>query len=171
MSSDIKAEFKTRPPIIGVDFDGTVVEHAYPMIGKPLPHAIRVLQRLSQRGCLLVLWTCRENAGRLNFLTQAEKFLANNGVTIRSVNENHPEDEFRAPGSLRRKIYADVYIDDRNFPPLPAEAIWPSFELYAELRGWLPELEFPEERNAEQETLLQLRINLKAHMAYAVSLI
>ena len=169
--SEPQVKVNIRKPIIGVDFDGTVVEHAYPMIGTPLPHAIRVLRRLDQSGCHLVLWTCRENAGRLDFLSQAEKFLDNNGVTIRSANENHPEDEFRAPGSLRRKIYADVYIDDRNFPPLPAEAIWPSFELYAELRGWLPELEFPEERNAEQETLLQLRINLKAHMAYAVSLI
>ena len=32
--------------IIAVDFDGTIVEHAYPKIGKPIPFAIDVLKRL-----------------------------------------------------------------------------------------------------------------------------
>ena len=47
--------------IIAVDFDGTIVEHAYPAIGKPIPFAIDVLKRL-QTEChhQLILWTVRE---------------------------------------------------------------------------------------------------------------
>ena len=31
---------------IAVDFDGTIVEHEYPKIGKPIPFAIDVLKKL-----------------------------------------------------------------------------------------------------------------------------
>ena len=32
--------------IIAVDFDGTIVEHAYPKIGRPIPFAIETLRML-----------------------------------------------------------------------------------------------------------------------------
>ena len=33
---------------IAVDFDGTIVEHAYPLIGKEIPFAIETLKRLQK---------------------------------------------------------------------------------------------------------------------------
>ena len=47
--------------LIAVDFDGTVVEHAYPDIGEELPHAVEVLKELVEAGHQIILWTCREN--------------------------------------------------------------------------------------------------------------
>ena len=47
--------------IIAVDFDGTIVEHKYPKIGKEIPFAIATLKHLQQDGHWLILWTVREN--------------------------------------------------------------------------------------------------------------
>ena len=47
--------------IIAVDFDGTIVEHDYPRIGKEIPFAIETLKKIQQDNQhLLVLWTVRE---------------------------------------------------------------------------------------------------------------
>lgn len=45
---------------IAIDFDGTIVEHAYPEIGKPIPFAIETLKQLIKDGHQLILWTVRE---------------------------------------------------------------------------------------------------------------
>ena len=45
--------------IIAIDFDGTIVEHAYPKIGKPIPFAIETLKMLQNDGHQLILWTVR----------------------------------------------------------------------------------------------------------------
>ncbi len=45
--------------IIGVDFDGTVVEHKYPQIGKEMLFAFATLKALQQKGHKLILWTIR----------------------------------------------------------------------------------------------------------------
>ena len=49
--------------IIAVDFDGTIVEHKYPAIGKEIPFAIETLKKLQQERHFLILWSVRE--GRL----------------------------------------------------------------------------------------------------------
>ena len=35
--------------IIAVDFDGTIVEHKYPAIGKEIPFAIETLKKVTNR--------------------------------------------------------------------------------------------------------------------------
>ena len=40
--------------IIAVDFDGTIVEHEYPRIGKPIPFAIETLLKLQEDRHLLL---------------------------------------------------------------------------------------------------------------------
>lgn len=42
-----------------LDFDGTVVEHAYPKIGREVPHAMRVIKRLQEAGHEVILNTYR----------------------------------------------------------------------------------------------------------------
>ena len=45
---------------IAVDFDGTIVEHHYPEIGKEIPFATRTLKQLIDDGHKLILWSVRE---------------------------------------------------------------------------------------------------------------
>lgn len=95
--------------IIAVDFDGTIVEHKFPKIGKPLPFAFDVLKKLREKGHILILWTFR--AGKE--LEDAVEFCRQNGIEFYAINKNHPEEVFS--DKISRKILADIYIDDRNF--------------------------------------------------------
>ncbi len=96
---------------IAIDFDGTIVEHAYPLIGKEIPFAIDTLKRLQQElHCRLILWTVREG----DLLEQAVDFCRERGLEFYAVNKNNPEEK-----SGSRKIAADIYIDDRNLGGLP----------------------------------------------------
>lgn len=65
--------FQLSKMIIAVDFDGTIVEHKYPHIGKEIPFAISTLKRLQAEHHQLILWTVRE--GRL--LEEAVNFVMN----------------------------------------------------------------------------------------------
>jgi hypothetical protein len=99
--------------IIAVDFDGTIVEHAYPKIGKPIPFAIDVLKKLQhEEHHLLILWTVREG----NLLNDALVYCKRSGLEFYAVNKNYPEEN---PGIEPRKINADLYIDDKNIGGIP----------------------------------------------------
>lgn len=99
--------------IIAVDFDGTIVEHRYPEIGEEIPFALKTLKSLNELGHKLILWTFRSGKE----LQEAVDFCRANGVDFFAVNNNTP-DEIYDPESSR-KIYADVYIDDRNILGIP----------------------------------------------------
>jgi len=98
---------------IAVDFDGTIVEHAYPKIGPEIPFAIDTLKLIqSELHHNIILWTVRE--GRL--LDEAVQFCRERGLEFYAVNRNHPgSDMTLAP----RKLMVDMFIDDRNFGGLP----------------------------------------------------
>jgi hypothetical protein len=94
---------------IAVDFDGTIVEHAYPKIGKPVPFALDVLRRLQEEDHhRLILWTMREG----HLLQEAVAYCQKNGVFFYACNKNYPEETYKEGDS--RKIGADIYNDDRN---------------------------------------------------------
>jgi hydroxymethylpyrimidine pyrophosphatase-like HAD family hydrolase len=99
--------------IIAVEFDGTIVQHKYPEIGSEIPFAIESLIALQKQGHQLILWTYRTE----DFLFDAVQFCEQRGLEFYAVNSNYPEEEF--DDSVSRKIYADLYIDDRNFGGLP----------------------------------------------------
>ena len=94
--------------VIAVDFDGTIVEDAYPKIGKPKIFAFESLKRLQKDGHRLILWTYRCG----DRLTEAVEFCENNGIKFYAVNQSFPEEKFEE--KISRKIYADIFIDDRN---------------------------------------------------------
>ncbi len=94
--------------IIAVDFDGTIVEHEYPKIGKPKLFAFETLKALQEKGHQLLLWTYRSG----DELKEAVEFCRKNGIEFYAVNKNYPEEIYDE--SMSRKIMADVYIDDRN---------------------------------------------------------
>ena len=101
--------------IIAIDFDGTIVEHRYPSIGKELPFAIETLKKLAEEGHRLILWTVRE--GRL--LDEAVAFCRERGLEFYAVNRDYPEEEKNKNNHFSRKLKADLWIDDRNLGGLP----------------------------------------------------
>jgi len=104
---------------IAVDFDGTIVEHAYPLIGKEKLFAFQTLKQLNKMGANLILWTFR--AGKE--LDEAVEFCRKNGVEFYAVNKNYPEEVFS--DTISRKIDADIFIDDKNVGGFPGwSEIW-----------------------------------------------
>ncbi len=93
---------------IAVDFDGTIVEDAYPKIGRPKLFAFETMKMLQQRGHRLILWTYRHG----DRLQEAVDFCKEHGIEFYAVNKSFPEEEF--DGSVSRKLNADYFIDDRN---------------------------------------------------------
>lgn len=103
--------------IIAVDFDGTIVEHKYPKIGKEIPFAVETLKRLQADHHTLILWSVRE--GQL--LKDAVDWCRGRGLEFYAVNSNHPEDFYEGEDTPTspRKLKADLFIDDRNLGGLP----------------------------------------------------
>ena len=89
--------------IIAVDFDGTIMKDGRPNI--PLIQRLKSEQR---RGTTVILWTCRQG-GSLN---EALAFMRGYGFLPNYINANAPEVIARFGGDTR-KVYADVYIDDK----------------------------------------------------------
>ena len=100
---------------IAVDFDGTIVEHRYPEIGRELPFATQTLKMLIEDRHKLILWSVRE--GKL--LDEAVEWCRKRGVEFYAINKDFPEEDLDKNQSFSRKIKADVWIDDRNIGGLP----------------------------------------------------
>ena len=89
--------------IIAVDFDGTLEINGLPNM--PLINRLRAEQ---QQGNTVILWTCRCGAK----LNEAVSFMLRYGLRPNFINANTPE-MIRKYENDSRKIYADVYIDDK----------------------------------------------------------
>ena len=95
---------------IAVDFDGTITESdSYPNIGRENPHAIRVIKKLKKDGCKIILNTCRQGKP----LQEAVEWVKSKGVELYAVNDN-PWATEKWGGTDCKKVFAHVYIDDRN---------------------------------------------------------
>ncbi|MCE5331113.1 MAG: hypothetical protein LLF95_03115 [Bacteroidales bacterium] len=100
--------------IIAVDFDGTIVTHEYPKIGREIPFAIDTLKRLQKDfQAILLLWTVREGKE----LNEAVEYCRERGLEFYAVNANYPEERERE--QQPRKLKVDLFIDDRNLGGLP----------------------------------------------------
>ncbi len=100
--------------IIAVDFDGTIVTHEYPRIGKEIPFAIDTLKRLQLNpDHQLVMWTVREG----ELLAEAVEYCRSRGLEFYAINNNYPEENKK--NHEPRKLKADLFIDDRNLGGLP----------------------------------------------------
>jgi hypothetical protein len=126
--------------IICVDFDGTVVEHKYPDVGRDVPDAVRVLQLLQEYGVKLILWTMRSG----EFLQDAVNWFAENDIALWGVNENPEQKEW----TDSPKAYAPLYIDDAALgcPLTESKEMgarpyvdWVFVEIELERKGFLPE--------------------------------
>lgn len=101
---------------IAVDFDGTIVEHRYPEIGKEIPFATDTLKMLIKENHQLILWSVRE--GKL--LQDAVDWCHERGVDFWAVNKDYPEEDFGKNNHFSRKLKADYFIDDRMVGGLPS---------------------------------------------------
>ena len=122
---------------IAIDFDGTIVEHQYPEIGKEKLFAFETLREMQKKGYKLILWTVRSGEK----LEEAVEFCRNKGVEFYAVNKNYPEEV--VDDGFVRKIEADIYIDDRNVGGFPGwSAIWqmlnPDENVRISQRGKIP---------------------------------
>ena len=96
---------------VAVDFDGTIVEHDFPKIGKPVPGAIEWLREWRKCGATLILWTMRSDNDEGDFLKAAVSYCRVRGVEFDYVN-SVPSDRI---WTLSPKVHAHVYVDDAAF--------------------------------------------------------
>lgn len=115
--------------IIAVDFDGTIVEHEYPKIGKEIPFAITTLKMLIEQRHRLILWTVRKG----DLLQEAVDWCKERGVEFYAVNKNFPEEEMGCNGGYS-KINAEIFIDDCNLGGIPD---WGKiYQMITENKSW-----------------------------------
>ncbi|MBQ9651534.1 MAG: hypothetical protein IJV13_04905 [Prevotella sp.] len=99
---------------IAVDFDGTIVTHEYPNIGKELPFAVETLRQLQRDGHKIILWSVREGS----LLEEAIEWCRARGLEFYASNRDYPE-ETHHDKHYSRKLKAELFIDDRNLGGLP----------------------------------------------------
>lgn len=106
--------------IIAIDFDSTICTGTYPRIEAQRPEAGYYIRRLKQQGHYIIINTCRCG----DFLIDAINWLIENNIPFDRVNDNEPKSvQFYQNNS--RKIYAHLYIDDKQIGGLPSwEAIY-----------------------------------------------
>jgi hypothetical protein len=110
---------------IAVDFDGTIVDHEYPKIGKEKLFAFRTLKELEKQGARLILWTFRTGKE----LQEAVDYCRDNGIEFYAINRSYPEEVMDE--TVSRKIDADIYIDDKNLGGFPGwSEVWQTLNPY-----------------------------------------
>ena len=105
--------------IIAIDFDGTIVENKFPGIGKPKPNAKKVINFLHDGiGARIIIWTVRTAK---NDIWTMRQYLDSSGIKYDAINDGRFVPFLNSP-----KIYADIYIDDRQAGGLPQDwdKIW-----------------------------------------------
>ncbi|MBF0576620.1 hypothetical protein [Dysgonomonas sp. GY617] len=101
--------------VIAVDFDGTLHTGDFPNIGEIADGAKECMKQLKKDGHYLTIWTCRCG----DKLTDAVNWLLSQGIPFDRINEHDPENLARFE-SNSRKIYAHLYIDDKQVGGLPS---------------------------------------------------
>lgn len=95
------------PPIVAVDFDGTLVKNKFPDIGEINWFVWEAVQKAQADGKKIILWTSRTG----EVLDAAVEFCTRHGLKFDAINDNIPE--VKALGWNARKVFATMYIDDR----------------------------------------------------------
>lgn len=93
--------------IIAIDFDGTIVHHAYPLIGAPVDGALEKMKQFVNDGHQIILWTMRSG----ETLGEAIEYLYSNGIELFGINRNPEQDSW----TKSQKAYAHIYIDDAAY--------------------------------------------------------
>lgn len=89
--------------VVNIDFDGTVVTHAYPLIGEDIG-AIPILKRLVDNGHQLILFTMRSG----DKLDEAVNWFNKNQIPLYGIQKNPTQKMW----TTSPKSYAELMIDD-----------------------------------------------------------
>lgn len=93
---------------ICIDFDGTIVDHRFPGIGKPVPHAIESIKKL-QKYHDIILYTMRSDGGTYgSVLSEAAAYCRENGIDFDGINHNPTQ----VVWTNSPKVLGNFYIDD-----------------------------------------------------------
>jgi hypothetical protein len=97
-----------------VDFDGTVVTHEFPRVGKDIG-AVPVLKKLVANGHKLILFTMRSERPFMNFngsvryvLDEAVEWFVKNDIPLYGVNTNPEQKDWTSSP----KAFGQLMIDD-----------------------------------------------------------
>lgn len=122
--------------ILAVDFDRTLHTGNHPAIGAVAPYARVSMKTLAAEGHYIIIWTCRTG----DLLLEAINWLLENDIPFSRVNDHNP-DNLAQYGIDGKKIYADVYIDDKQVGGLPT---WP------EIVEWVWKVEEEQQRSKKE---------------------
>jgi len=100
--------------IVAIDFDGTIVHGQFPGIDGLVPDARQYINRLRADGHYIIINTCRSGLQAID----AVNYLLYAGIYFDRFNDNEPT-QVEKYNSNSRKIYAHVYIDDKQVGGLP----------------------------------------------------
>ena len=115
---------KRAPIVVAVDFDGTLCEDNFPEIGDPKTKLIGFVKKLASHGARIILHTCRENGESRAYLDEAVGFCIKQGIPLYAVNRNPDNPHPKALGTPEgRKVFADVYIDDKAINSVAIEKL------------------------------------------------
>lgn len=103
--------------VLAMDYDGTLFDGEWNSFGSPLIAVIEQAKRFAAHpGCDVILWTCREE----RLLVEAIDRCGEVGLFFDAVNMNTDETlEWnrrtfgRLGNTCGRKVYANLYVDDR----------------------------------------------------------
>lgn len=98
------------PPILAVDFDGTLVSNKFPEIGEPDWVISGVVKAYQEAGWKIILWTCRTDEMLQDAVDFCKRVL---NIKFDAVNDNLPEVQQYYKGNTR-KVFANMYLDDRS---------------------------------------------------------
>lgn len=125
-------------PVIGIDFDGTIVTDAYPDIGDPIPGSIETINKWFNEGFFIVIHSCRAGI----YEDDMSMWLDMHNVRYHTVNKNL-EWRIEKYGGDTRKMSVDINIDDKNIDQLGQttnEYRWMDFEsqvrTYMGIKTW-----------------------------------
>lgn len=103
-----------RPFVVGIDFDGTLAQYRggagrLPPL-PPIPGSRELVNRLAESGCVIVIWTCRDEDDTI--LAWCKLY----GITVHAINKNpfFPKVSPKDQTKFSEKIFCDVYYDDRG---------------------------------------------------------
>jgi len=113
--------------ILAIDFDGTIIHGQFPNIDGLVHGSKQYIQMLKTDGHYIIINTCRSGQQ----LVDAVNFLLQNDIPFDRVNDNEPT-SIAKYNNNSRKVYAHVYVDDKQVGGLPEWKI---------IYNWIIELE------------------------------
>ena len=106
------------PFILSLDYDGTLFEGMYPQKGLPIFPVIQKTIHFINAGAETILWTCREGDALEEAIERCKLyglfFTAHNEITPSQHEWNRMNGRFGDQMFAQRKVYADLYVDDKS---------------------------------------------------------